>query len=419
MQPMSEKKKVFYYITDEYSRTVRDSQVTEWLVITDKHNIHFNLVIITSIKYIFFNNSFRREKIRNIKKTIKGKIFQIPVIKRNDPTGFSTASTTLILFFMFLKHLFQGKKIVIQTRVLHMAKTLSFLKKVYPHIKIIFDNRGASADEYINALGLRSTSETKNHQIRRKYNNLINKLKKFVEISDVIFTVSNKLSKYVVEKSNLQALPEMQVIPGAADETKFYFDKNIRNKYRHTLNFNDNVKLYIFTGSLESHWHMKDFMFHLMSILVARSNNNHFMCITPDIKTAQNLQERFQIPKNSITIKYLQHHDINSYLNAADFGLLLRENVVTNNVASPTKFSEYLLSGLPVIISTNVGDFSDYVKANRCGLCINNDLDVLPYRLENLRICDNTERYSIAEKARNSFSKQRLIQERINIYNSM
>jgi hypothetical protein len=52
---------------------------------------------------------------------------------------------------------------------------------------------------------------------------------------------------------------------------------------------------------------------------------------------------------------------------AGDYGLLLREQSVTNKVASPVKFAEYLSCGLPIIISENLGDYSEFVRTFRCG----------------------------------------------------
>lgn len=52
----------------------------------------------------------------------------------------------------------------------------------------------------------------------------------------------------------------------------------------------------------------------------------------------------------------------------ADYGLLLREQSVTNRVAAPTKFAEYLSSGIPVIISQGIGDYSDQVVAHDLGI---------------------------------------------------
>lgn len=54
-------------------------------------------------------------------------------------------------------------------------------------------------------------------------------------------------------------------------------------------------------------------------------------------------------------------------LNACDMALLVREDTLTNRVASPTKFAEYLASGLPVLISPCIGDFSEAVARHGLG----------------------------------------------------
>ncbi|HRN37811.1 MAG TPA: hypothetical protein PLL18_12975, partial [Flavobacteriales bacterium] len=50
-----------------------------------------------------------------------------------------------------------------------------------------------------------------------------------------------------------------------------------------------------------------------------------------------------------------------------DHALLIREDAITNRVASPTKFAEYLACGLPVVISPYIGDFSGEVDRERLG----------------------------------------------------
>lgn len=59
---------------------------------------------------------------------------------------------------------------------------------------------------------------------------------------------------------------------------------------------------------------------------------------------------------------------VNAVLAACDTALLLRADTVTNRVASPTKFAEYLASGLPVIISAHIGDCSAQVQRERLGI---------------------------------------------------
>lgn len=65
--------------------------------------------------------------------------------------------------------------------------------------------------------------------------------------------------------------------------------------------------------------------------------------------------------------KWLPYDEVVHHLQLSDYGILIREKSVTNEVAAPTKFGEYLASGLQVLISPWVGDYSAFVKAHECG----------------------------------------------------
>ena len=57
----------------------------------------------------------------------------------------------------------------------------------------------------------------------------------------------------------------------------------------------------------------------------------------------------------------------------ADVAMLIRKDKTVNRVASPTKFGEYLLCGLPVIISPNVGESSSIIEEHRLGIVLGGD----------------------------------------------
>lgn len=59
---------------------------------------------------------------------------------------------------------------------------------------------------------------------------------------------------------------------------------------------------------------------------------------------------------------------VSETMQLADFGLLVRDRTVTNRVAAPTKFGEYLAAGLQVMISPEVGDYSKMVEDNGLGV---------------------------------------------------
>ncbi len=66
--------------------------------------------------------------------------------------------------------------------------------------------------------------------------------------------------------------------------------------------------------------------------------------------------------------RWLPHGEVHAALAACDYGLLMREPSVTNRVASPTKFAEYLSAGLPVLISEGLGDVAALVQREQLGL---------------------------------------------------
>ncbi len=68
-----------------------------------------------------------------------------------------------------------------------------------------------------------------------------------------------------------------------------------------------------------------------------------------------------------ILVDSVDHETALSVASMADIAFLFRENIPLNNISSPTKFAEYLISGLPVLVTEAVGDYSEAVVANRIG----------------------------------------------------
>lgn len=72
-----------------------------------------------------------------------------------------------------------------------------------------------------------------------------------------------------------------------------------------------------------------------------------------------------------ITLRSAPHEQVASFLMAADVALLLRENTLTNRVASPVKFAEYLRCGVPVIMTHYVGDLAEVAVREGVGETVN------------------------------------------------
>lgn len=86
-------------------------------------------------------------------------------------------------------------------------------------------------------------------------------------------------------------------------------------------------------------------------------------------RDAHNAQLEQRYP-GRVEVRWLDHGQVQAALNACDYGIMLREDTITNRVASPTKFAEYLRSGLRIIASEGLGDFSELVKTERLGVVL-------------------------------------------------
>ncbi|MBK6476387.1 MAG: hypothetical protein IPF95_17025 [Flavobacteriales bacterium] len=99
--------------------------------------------------------------------------------------------------------------------------------------------------------------------------------------------------------------------------------------------------------------------------------------------------------------RWLRHEQVRRSLMACDIGILLREDSLTNRVASPTKFAEYISAGLPVLISPYLGDLSDLVMEHHLGLVVAVDGSV-----PHINCPDQKERERLIRVAREQFTKQ-------------
>lgn len=98
---------------------------------------------------------------------------------------------------------------------------------------------------------------------------------------------------------------------------------------------------------------------------------------------------------------WLSHEEVPDFLQIGDYGMLLREQSVTNKVASPAKFAEYLAAGLKVLISHNLGDFSNLVKAENLGFLVKENEE-----LPSLSSVTFEEKKRLNTLALNQFSKE-------------
>ena len=145
-----------------------------------------------------------------------------------------------------------------------------------------------------------------------------------------------------------------------------------------------------------------------MRALLDADPTAHFLVLTPDLSQAEEMARRL-LPEGRCTIRAAAHAEVPRYLRASDLGLLLRAPDPINVVACPTKFAEFAMSGLPVLISDGIGDCSTFVAERKAGVVLAEPAPAAAVAgVAALRAEDGAARRArIAEAGRAQFSRQR------------
>lgn len=200
------------------------------------------------------------------------------------------------------------------------------------------------------------TEEFEEYLVKNKYlGKYINKFyskieKKSLELCDSIFIVSNSMKEYI-ERKYLIFNKEYYFIPCGIDET-FINRAYLRRKWRKTFGILDNEKVFLYSGGT-SKWQQIDESIKLYENEFKKLNYK-MVIFSKNIEEINNILKKMNLNKENYIIKSLKLNELIDALTIGDIGIMLREKTMTNLVAFPNKFSEYIKSGLLVLASENV-----------------------------------------------------------------
>ncbi len=255
------------------------------------------------------------------------------------------------------------------------ATNLAICSNTNNKYKIIYDGRGAITSEQIE-YGVYNGTGIENEIFKIERIAVLN--------SHYRIAVSKKLIEYWKYNFNYQSNDHV-VIPSCSNK---FFDFDIEN-------FKEKKEIIIiFSGSL-SKWHSFDLMIkHFETFLISSKKVKILILSKPNSKFDL-LLEKF--PKR-VSIDWVKPSHVKNILINADYGYVYRESSITNEVASPVKIAEYLSCGLKIIISKNLGDYSELV--NNYNLGFNLDIqNTLPLFKVNIK-----EKFRISKFAKENLS---------------
>jgi len=253
------------------------------------------------------------------------------------------------------KQILQIKPDIVYTRNIYNVKALNKIAKKNNAI-LVFDVRGVVAQE----------SRLK-HGLSIKYYFILYKELTAIKTAERISCVSYNLKKWIEDKT---ARTDAFVIPSCVDTEKFIFNPESRKIIRKKFNIADTKIVFCYSGGL-SKWQKIESIISLFEKIAQKLSNSSFLFLTPAKNQLKQIIENSKLPLTKCTITSCDHNDIPAYLSSADLGIIMRDNTIINNVASPVKIGELLACGLPLILTDGIGDYSQKLSKAGIGILIN------------------------------------------------
>ena len=143
-----------------------------------------------------------------------------------------------------------------------------------------------------------------------------------------------------------------------------------------------------------SRWQSVDKILLLFNKIIEAKPNAKFFVATGQVDEFNQLASRLASVKTlaNLHVKTLyRRQDISEFLSSMEYGFLVRENILVNQVSSPIKLAEYLSCGVNVIISDSVRSYSPLIGRYKAGVVLGEnshiDFDKLKYSLEASHQC--------------------------------
>lgn len=385
-----------YYISETISKSVANSQLFNWGDVLSENGLKSEFVIYYRSK----------EEVNKMTEDTTQPVLKIRVVKFFPLRNLIHFVSLLLLYF---RARIKYNRIIFQSRAPGVSPSLALIR-LLPGARVITDIRGFEIEQY--------AVNTKSGRLKLFNFDMYAKLSLY--FADKIFCVSTPLVQLLSDRYQISNKGLFSVFGGVADENQFYHNNTLRVQMRREFGVENKILL-LYSGMLNMPWQQPEKYFDFFRSLLKMRSDLLLVMLTPNVEIANDLKMKYNIEETAILIRESSYTDLVTYYNMADFGLLFRKDETVNRVASPTKFSEYALCGLPVIISDNIGDYSNYILKTGYGYVIRkNDSIESESDLIIQFINDKySDRSKIASISKELFSKQSQISKLLSIYNSI
>lgn len=220
------------------------------------------------------------------------------------------------------------------------------------------------------------------------------------ESSGLIF-VSEAMRAYYESHFGM-TFPRSSIIP-CATESNFTPDAARRTELRREHKLDDRLVV-CYVGACES-YQLPDQMCRWFQSLQTEFPQAFFLVFSHHREAFLSHFAKHGITPDHSRVMSVRHDEIFDLLQMADLGLLLRDQSVVNRVASPTKFAEYCLCGVPVLAAESIGDVSTLIYSYQLGLIVDPEAPQVNEALRQL-ISDTQTRRSVVSERLTNFARE-------------
>lgn len=228
-----------------------------------------------------------------------------------------------------------------------LAFLASILKKNFAFL-LVTDMRG----DQIAELKHKKVSGLKIFLTRSILNRVEKKSDRIFVVSDT-YVKKGSQSKYIVRYNYY-------------DERVFHYDEREAVDQKRRLGLADKF-VFVYSGTYRYYQMNEETVkfFHDFNKLYPDS---FFMVnVSNQPEKFEKLFRKFDVPRDAYEIRSLDQAEINRYQVAADMAFSLREDLPLNHHSFPTKFSEYMAGGVPVLMTPHIHSIAPMVKKHQLG----------------------------------------------------
>lgn len=225
------------------------------------------------------------------------------------------------------------------------------------------------------------------------------------------FWVLSMMEKYILKKAKLVLLVSEEM--KAHYEKKYKLDLSKKSIIMPCFNETEIVNnafsadkycdnTFVYVGSLHK-WQCFEQTASVYAKIEKEANTSTKFCVyTFQKEQAESILRQYGV--QNYAVDCVDKDELSERIKDIKYGFVLREDCAVNNVATPTKFSNYLANGIIPIYSSALKSFTEFDKTNQLGLIY--DLDNAEDGIQNIltHIQSEVSKDTVLSKCQHAFS---------------